>query len=137
MNFCLLQLNYVIYSDDHDFVSNCSWLIYSLGKQFEDEFLSVAIELGYPILSQKMDEFSAAAMWLESNVTTNALRIIAQHLSDCFGKHLIVPKSWITQLGQNHVTLKSKSIILDDKKIHFWTKPLDETYRNQRYRRKF
>jgi len=32
-----------------------------LGKKFKDEFLSVAIELGYSILSQKMDEISAAA----------------------------------------------------------------------------
>ena len=77
MNFFLLQLNYVIYSDDHDFVSDCSSSIYILGKKFEDEFLSVAIELGYPILSQKMDEFSAAAMWQGSNVTTNSQRIIA------------------------------------------------------------
>ena len=38
-------------SDESDFESNCSWLIYYLGKQFEDEFISVAIELGYPILS--------------------------------------------------------------------------------------
>ena len=43
-------------------MTNYSWLIYILGKHFENEFLSVAIELGYPILSQKMDEFSAAAM---------------------------------------------------------------------------
>ena len=33
------------------------------GKNFEDEFLSVAIELLYPILSQKIYEISAAAMW--------------------------------------------------------------------------
>ena len=68
-------------SSHHDFEAKCSWLIYYLGKKFEDEFLSDAIELGYPTLSQKMDELSAAAMWQESNVTTNAQRIIARHLS--------------------------------------------------------
>ena len=31
-----------------------------------------------------MDEISAVAMWQESNVTTNAQRIIARHLSDFF-----------------------------------------------------
>ena len=113
-------------SDDHDFVTNCSWLIYYLGKKYEDEFLSVVIELGYPILSQKMDEISAAAMWQESNVTTNAQRIITRHLSDFFGNRLIVPECCITELGQNHVPPKSELIILDDKKIHFWTKPLDK-----------
>ena len=68
----------------HNFETKCSWLIYCLGKKFEDEFLSVAIELGYPILSQKMDGISVAAMWQESNVTTNAYRIIARRLSNCF-----------------------------------------------------
>ena len=90
-------------SDDHDFESNCSWLIYYLGKKFEDEFLYVAIELGYPILSQKIDEICAAVMWQESNVTTNAQRIIARHISDFFGNRLIVPESCLTKLGQNHV----------------------------------
>ena len=67
-----------------------------MGKKFEDEFLSVAIKLGSPILSQKMDEICAAARWQESNVTTNAQRIIARQLSDFFGNHLIVPESCIT-----------------------------------------
>ena len=52
--------------------------------------------------------------------------MITRHLSDFFGKRLIVPESCITELGQNHVPPKSESIILDDKKIHFWTKPLDK-----------
>ena len=62
-------------------MSNCSWLFYYLGKKVEDEFLSVTIESGYPILSQKMDEISAAVMWQESNVTTNAERIIDRYFS--------------------------------------------------------
>ena len=73
-----------------------------------------------------MDEICAAAMWEESNFTTNAQRIIAGYLSDFFGNRLIVPESCITKLGQNHVPPESKSIILNDEKIHFWTKPLDQ-----------
>ena len=69
-------------SSHHEFETKYSWLIYYLGKKIEDEFLSVTIDFGYPILSQKMDEISAAAMWQESNVTTNTQRIIARHLSD-------------------------------------------------------
>ena len=56
----------------------------------------------------KMDKISAADMWQESNVTTNAQRIIARHLSDFFGRRLIVPESFITELGQNHVSPKSE-----------------------------
>ena len=36
-------------SNHHSFETKSSWLINYLGKKFEDEFLSVAIELGYPI----------------------------------------------------------------------------------------
>ena len=97
-----------------------------MGKKNEDEFLSVAIELGYPILSQKMDEIGTATMCQESNVTTNAQRIITRHLSDFFGNRFIVPESYITKLGQNHVPPSSDSIILNDQKIHFLTKPLDQ-----------
>ena len=66
-----------------------------------------------------MDEISAVAMWQESNVTTNAQRIIVRHLSDFFGNRFIVPESCITKLGQNYVPPKSDLIILNDQKFHF------------------
>ena len=103
-----------------------SWLIYYFGKKFEDKFLSVEIELGCSILSQKMGEISAATIWQASNVTINTQRIIVRHLSKNNGNRLIVPESCITKLGQNHVPPKSNSIILNDQIIHFWTKPLDQ-----------
>ena len=87
-------------SSHHIFETKCSWLIYYLGKKFEDKFLSVTIELCYLILHQKLDEISAAAMWQASNVTTNAQRIIVRHLSDFVGNRLIVPESCISTLGQ-------------------------------------
>ena len=37
--------------------------MYYLGRKFEDEFLSIVIKLGYPMLSHKMDAISAADMW--------------------------------------------------------------------------
>ena len=40
-----------------------------LGRKFEDEFISVVIKLDCPILSQEIDEISAAAMWQESNIS--------------------------------------------------------------------
>ena len=70
--------------------------MYYLSRKFEEEFISVAIKLGYPILSQKMDKISDAAMWQESNILRKAQRIVVRHLSDFFGKRLIVPKYYIT-----------------------------------------
>ena len=58
--------------------------MYYLGRKFEDEFIYVAIKLGYPILSQKMNEISAADIWQESNISRKAQRIIVRHLSDFF-----------------------------------------------------
>ena len=108
----------------HNFETKCSWLIYYLGKSFEDEFLSVAIELGYPILSQKMDEISAAAVWQQSNISRKAQRIIVRHLFDFFGKWLIVLEYCIIELGQNHGPPTSDSIMLNGLKYI-----LDKTFR--------
>ena len=66
-----------------------------------------------------MDEISAATMWKCS-------KHYCDKFISFFGKRLIVPESCITELEQNHVPPKFESIILDDKKIHFWTKPLDK-----------
>ena len=87
-----------------------------LSRKFEDEFLYVAIELGYSILSQKMDESSAVAIWQESNISRKAQRNIVHYLSDFFGERLIVPEYCITELGQNYVPTISNSL-------------LDETFR--------
>ena len=46
-----------------------SWLMYYLGCKNEDEFVSTAGKLGYPMLTKKMDNITAAAMWQESNIS--------------------------------------------------------------------
>ena len=63
-----------------------------------------------------MDLISAATMWQESNIIKKYQRIILRHLTNFFGKRLIVPEYCITKLGQNHIPLESDSIILNDKK---------------------
>ena len=70
--------------------------MYYLGRKFEDDFLSVAIKLGCPILSQKMNEIRTAPTWQESNIPRKAQRIIVHRLSDFFGKRLIVTEDCIT-----------------------------------------
>ena len=39
-----------------------SWLMYYLGSKNEDEFVSTAVKLGYPILTKKINRITAAAM---------------------------------------------------------------------------
>ena len=43
--------------------------MYYLGCKNEDEFVSTAGKLGYPMLTKKMDNITAAAMWQESNIS--------------------------------------------------------------------
>ena len=40
--------------------------MYYLGSKNEDEFVSTAVKLGYPMLTKNMDSITAAAMWQES-----------------------------------------------------------------------
>ena len=52
------------------------WLLYELGKKYEDEFVVTSKKLGYPLVTKQMNEIAAAAMWQESNVSTRSQRII-------------------------------------------------------------
>ena len=50
-------------SDFNDKETCSSWLMYYLGNKNEDEFVTTAVKLGYPILMKKMDKITSAAMW--------------------------------------------------------------------------
>ena len=65
--------------------TKCSWLMYYLGRKFKDEFISVVIKLGCPILSRRIDLIITAAMWQEYNISRKSQRIIFRHLSNFFG----------------------------------------------------
>ena len=41
--------------------------MYYLGSKNEDEFVATAVKLGYPMLTKKMDNITAAAMRQESS----------------------------------------------------------------------
>ena len=43
--------------------------MFYLGSKKEDEFVSTAVKLGYPIFTKKMDNITDAAMWQESNIS--------------------------------------------------------------------
>ena len=100
-------------------MSNCSWLIYYLGKNFEDEFLSVAIELGYPVLSQKWMKL-VLLLCGKNQMLQQMLKELLRDIYLIFlGNRLIAPESCITKLGQNLVPSKSDLIILNDHKFTF------------------
>ena len=67
-------------------------MLYEFGKKYEDEFVAVSKKLGYPLISKKMNEIAAAAMWQGSNVSTCSQRIILRHLAHEFGVRLVVPE---------------------------------------------
>ena len=45
--------------------------MYYLGSKNEDEFVTTAIKLCYPMLTKKIDHITTPAMWQESNITKN------------------------------------------------------------------
>ena len=79
--------------------------MYYLGSKNEDEFVSTAVKLGYPILTKKMNNITAATMWQDSNISKKYQRIVLTYLSNFFGSRLVVPEYCINELGQNHVPL--------------------------------
>ena len=50
-------------SDYNDIETRPSWLMYHLGNRNEDEFVTNAVKLGYPMLTKKMDNITDPAMW--------------------------------------------------------------------------
>ena len=80
--------------------------MYYLGSKNEDEFVSTAVKLGYPMLTKKMDNITAAAMRQESNLSKKYQRIVLRYLSNFFGNRLVVPEYCIDELEQNQVPPK-------------------------------
>merc|ERR1712032_707330 len=79
-----------------------NWILSYCGKKFDDEFVSVAENLGYPLISHKMPAETAAAMWQEANTTMAQQEIILRYLSNEFGTRLVVPRRRIRQFGNEH-----------------------------------
>ena len=86
-------------SDKHNISISLSWLLQYLGKTYDNEFMLTALKLGYPIVRDKMDKITAAAMWQESNVSKKSQRVILRYFSNFFGSRLVVPEHCIDELG--------------------------------------
>ena len=115
--------------DFNDKETCSSWLMHYLDNKNEDEFVIIAVKLGYPMLTKKMDNITAAAMWQESNIFLTSQRIVLRYLSNFFGSRLVVPEYCIDKLVQNYVISQCDFFISDHKKTHFWTKPMSKILR--------
>ena len=95
--------------------------MYYLGSKNEDTFVSTAVKLGYPMLTKKIDNITAA-MWQESNISKKSQRIVLKYISNFFGSRFVVPEYCIDELGQNRVPPKCTFLYLIVKKYIFGQK---------------
>ena len=79
-------------SDENGRETCSSWLMYYLRSKNEDDFVSTAVKLGYLMLTKKIDNITAAAMWQESNISKKYQIIVLRHLSNFVGSRLVVPE---------------------------------------------
>ena len=80
-----------------------SWLMYYLGSENEDKFVTTAVKLHHPMFIKKLDHITAATIWQESNISKKSQRIVLRYLSSSFGTRLVINEYCIDKLGQNHV----------------------------------
>ena len=73
--------------------------MYYSGTKNEDEFVATTVKLGYPVLTQKMDHITTAAMWQIMNTSKRSQRIVLRYLPNFFGSRLVVPEYCIDELG--------------------------------------
>ena len=114
-NKWLSKIPQVLFPNDENIA--VEWMLKELGKNYEDEFIISAKELGYPLFSKKMNAVTAAAMWQESNVNLRSQRTILRYLANEFGTRLVVPETEISKLRQNFVEPKCDYFIMEKKKI--------------------
>jgi hypothetical protein len=89
-------------------------------------YREVCKSLGYPVFGKKMDGTAAAAMWQEANVSKTSQQTILRYLAAEFGTRLVVPEAEVKKFGENHVHPVPGSFISEDgKRVHYWTKPVD------------
>ena len=67
-----LHIQHMWFNVRREWQKTCSsWLMYYLGSENEEKFVSTAVKLGYSMLTKEMDDITAATMCQESNIQKN------------------------------------------------------------------
>ena len=108
-------------SDDNGKQTCSSWLMYYLGSKHENEFVTTAVKLGYPMLIKKIEHITTTAIWQESIISKKSQIIVLRYLSNFFSTRLVVTKYCIDKLGQKNIITQiyfffsmGKQLILDE-----------------------
>jgi hypothetical protein len=89
---------------DDDASKGALGILKALASEYEVEFIQAAEDSGYSIMSVKMDEATAAAMWFESNTLKKNLQIILAYLKQAYQTRFVPPESKIEEkLGADHL----------------------------------
>ena len=104
------------------------WMMREVYKHRPHVVIHSAKQLGL-IVSLKMTEIEAAAMWVESNVSIRAARIILKHLHCKFGQRMQVPFTRIASLSNVTESIMpifcefeyNKSEETKSEKVKYWT----------------
>jgi hypothetical protein len=120
----LLRLNAV---DEERSEEGVAWILRFLGENYSEQFTAVAVQLGLLLAPKVMDAESACAMWEEANCPVRAQRIILRHLKHFFGRRITVPEQKIRDLEEGTLLPTCDSVVIDNIKIHFWYRDIDET----------
>jgi len=106
-------------------------ILSALFENYQDSFLSVALDKGVP--QKTMDEVSVEAMLSEAGVNWKSARIIFRHLKQFFGRSIAVSeKKRRAYFGDNDFPPSVDQIVLADKTIvTFWWKRPDELLQHQ------
>jgi hypothetical protein len=106
--------------------TSLTWLLKSLTKLQNEEFITAAEAAGLLLNGKVMDAESAAAMWEEANINCRQQRTILRHLACYFGRRLTVPLSKIRELEEGALMPTTCSVDLGGKKINYWYKDVEE-----------
>jgi len=101
-----------------------SWLLTSLTKLRNEEFIVAAEAAGLLLNGKTMDAESSTAE--EANKNFRQQRIILRHLACYFGRRLTVPLSKIRELEEGALMPVTDSLDLNGKKIHYWHKDIKQ-----------
>jgi hypothetical protein len=104
------------------------WLLTSLTKLRNEEFIVAAEAAGLLLNGKTMDAESSTAMWEEANINCRQQRIILRHLACYFGRRLTVPLSKICELEEGALMPVTASLDLNGKKIHYWHKDIEQCF---------